>query len=139
MAEVTAAKAEAQRAATDKAANDARSADVQRQTRSASVEGAQSVAEAVKRVADAAVAAAQRVQPTDTDLDFDFSGTPGGTFTIDGYNLSSGGVVRISGVQAHTREWSTSRIVGDMPANVYPGIVEVVIDENTIRRGRYKA
>lgn len=109
--------------------------------RAASTEAATSVADAVRRVADAAVAEVQRTAPaSNQDLDFTFSGSPNGGFVITGPgNFSSSGSVQINGVHADTIAWSTSRIEGRMPAGVTSGEVLVIIDADTVRRGYYKA
>lgn len=107
--------------------------------KSAEVSGAQSVADAVKRVADAAVAAAQKSEPETTSYDFRFTGTPGGTFAIDGNNLGSSGTVLMGKTQLFTTEWSTTHIEGTLPAGMPSGEVVVHIDDKTNRRGYFKA
>lgn len=108
--------------------------------RGAAAEAATSVADAVKRVADAAVAEVQKSRATGGDGDFIFSGTPGGRFRIDGPvgSFSTNGTVKLNGVQLHTRAWSSMRIEGDLPAGSQPGEVTVAIDEKTVRRGYAK-
>lgn len=108
-------------------------------TQEGSVEGARSVAEAVRKVADAAVAEIQK-QPVGQIPELIFTGTPGGRFTIYGAgNLGPSGTVKVNGADQHTREWSTSRIVGDLAAGTQPGTVEVHVDDKTVRRGEFKA
>lgn len=130
-------KAAADKAAADKSAADRVAADKAAAHRDGAVEGARSVAEAVRRVADAAVAAVQNVQPAHTDREFQASGSAGGTFELNGPQgiFSSGGTVTLNGQQVHTTEWSTTRIVGRLPQGVKSGDIVVHIDDKTSRRG----
>lgn len=107
--------------------------------RNAESAGATSVAEAVKRVADAAVAEVQKVQPLATQ-DFVFEGTERGRFTIRGKGFSTNGTVRINGVQAKAPEWGDQFIAGSVPDGVRGGTVtvEVAVDEQTKQRGTFK-
>ena len=100
--------------------------------------GATSVAEAVKRVADAAVAAVQKVEPV-TEQPFLFVGAANGRFTIRGSGFSAGGVVRINGQQAETLEWGNTLIVGRVPGAVRAGkvTVEVAVDRQTVQKGTF--
>ena len=64
--------------------------------KTASTDAARTVAEAVKRVADAAVAEIQKIDVGEPQ-DFVFSGGQSGTFEIRGDGFSSSGTVRIGG------------------------------------------
>lgn len=104
----------------------------------AAAEGAAtSVAEAVKRVADAAVAAVQKVEPA-AKTDFRFTGRQGGAFTITGDGFGAGGTVKVNGVQAKVTAWGDEHIEGTL-ANAVSGNanVEVIIDDKTIQRGTF--
>lgn len=103
------------------------------------VTGAQSVADAVRRVADAAVAEVSRVQnqPAGPTSAFTFTGTPGGGFTIRGQGFGASGTVKVGGVQVRTTGWSTTEIHGTLPANVGSGEVVVQVDEKTALRGQF--
>ena len=100
------------------------------------VSGAQSVAEAVKRVADGAVAAAQRAGQSGPVVgNFVVSGSPGGRFTIRGDGFTGSGTVSLNGVQLVTDEWGGQLIRGKLPADAKSGEVVVRIDEKTEQRG----
>jgi hypothetical protein len=117
------ARTPAELAAERKSADDARS-------------GAQAVADAVTKVAQAAVEAAKGAQPRDAGLDFDASGSAGGQFTLDGEGFGASGTVLLSGTQQlFTREWSTTHIAGDLPADAKSGPVAVHVDDKTVKRG----
>ena len=120
----------------EKKAADAEKASV---SQAAAIEAAQSVADAVKRVADAAVAEVQKTAPV-AQQDFSFTGSPGGKFTIRGTGFSGGGTLTINGVQALTNEWGNEYIAGKMPEGVKAGqvAVEVIIDSTTRQRGSFK-
>lgn len=125
-------KAAADRAAADKATAE-RSAAA---TKGASVEGARSVADAVRRVADAAVAEIQKVSTVDKG-DFVSSGTAGGRFNIDGPvgSFGTNGTVTLNGVQLETRGWGSMHIEGVLPKDAKSGELVVHIDAETTRRG----
>jgi len=103
-------------------------------------EGAHSVAEAVKRVADAAVAEIAKVVPQDNDLDFSFSGKRGGLFVAEGPigTFGTSGTIKLAGMQLHTTSWSTQRIEGRLPSEAVSGEVLVYVDEKTIRKSRFQ-
>ena len=104
-------------------------------------EGAQSVADAVKRVADAAVAEVSKVKVEEEGSDFTFAGTPGGRFVITapGYGrFSTNGTVKLNGQQLHAFAWSSGRIQGNLPADAKPGDVEVAVDDKTKFTGKFK-
>jgi len=125
-------------AAADKAAADEQARVRAEQQKAGAVEGATSVAEAVRRVADAAVAAVQKAPVTGASSDFHVTGTPGGSIQLDASStgaFGASGTVKLNGAQIHTREWSSQRIVGDLPAGSTSGMVEVALDADTIRRG----
>ena len=105
-------------------------------TESAAV-GAQTVAEAVKRVADAAVAAVQQI-PAEHVYDFKIVGTPGNKFRIDGHGFSTGGSVLFGGVAAKTTGWGSTKIEGAIPPGAKTGEVVVWVDEKTQFRGYLK-
>jgi hypothetical protein len=131
----------AEKAAADKHAAEKR--ELQKKEQTAALSGAESVADAVRRVADAAVAEVQKsnlgVLP-----DVIVSGTPGGSFELRaGPNISFGasGTVTFGKQQAVTTEWSTSRIVGTVPANVGDNEVTDVtvhVDDKTKHVGQFK-
>lgn len=104
------------------------------------VEGAQAVADVVKRVADAAVAEIQRVGPTKSYGDFGLvTGRPGGQFRILGSGFGPGGSVHIGKSQAHILSWSTQEITGVLPADAKDGEVVVHVDDTVKRRGQFRA
>jgi len=131
-----AANAAKEREKTSAAAAYAANEKAASETRAAAV-GAQAVAEAVKKVAEAAVAEISKAKSGPAGLDFDAFGTPGGLFTIDGAPGSFGasGTVLMGKTQLHTREWSSSRIVGDLPAGTKSGEVVVHLDSETSKKG----
>lgn len=97
--------------------------------------GAQSVAEAVKRVADAAVAEVQRTAPVRAG-DFLIAGSAGSRFEIRGAGFSTGGTVTVNGRLVHTTGWGATRIEGVLPDGVKPGDeVVVIVDADTQQRG----
>lgn len=102
-----------------------------------SVEGAKSVADAVRRVADAAVSALQARPVAGPEGNFVFSAS-GNRFRIRGNGLGTNGTVKIGEQQLNVRAWGTTEIEGDMPANVpAEGEVCVYVDENTVQRAHY--
>lgn len=105
-----------------------------------SVSGAESVADAVKRVADAAVAEVQKTSAALLETDFRVSGTANGNFEIvsHGKNLGSSGTVQFNGVDAKTTEWSTTRIKGTVPAGMHDADVVVHVDDQTNYSARFK-
>lgn len=109
------------------------------QHKQSTISGATSVAEAVRRVTDAAVAEIQKTTPTNQDRDFTFTGTAGGRFEIRGHGFTASGTVKVGDVQLLTTEWSDSFIAGVMPAGVQSGEVTVNIDENTSQRSYFQA
>jgi hypothetical protein len=106
-------------------------------TQQTSATGAQAVADAVKRVADAAVAAVHQV-PAEQDYDFKIAGAPGSTFRIDGAGFSTGGSVLFGGIAAKTTGWGATKIEGIIPAGAKTGEVVVWVDEHTQFRGHLK-
>lgn len=72
--------------------------------------------------------------------DFIASGSPGGKFQLDGPvgTFGASGTVTLNGVQLHTREWSTQRVVGDLPAGSQSGVIEVAVSADLTRRGYLK-
>lgn len=103
----------------------------------ADTSGAQAVADAVKRVADAAVAEIAKVKPaSDKPSDFLATGVAGGRFMLDGPvgTFGPSGTVKLNGAQLQTREWSSQRVVGDLPQGAKSGTIEVYVDANTVRR-----
>lgn len=113
-------------------ANEKATADVK-----AAASGAQAVADAVRRVADAAVAEVSKTKASGQQAsDFHSSGSAGGKFLLEGPVgvFGASGTVRLNGAQLHTREWSSQRIVGDLPAGTRSGEVTVHVDSETTRR-----
>lgn len=111
-----------------------------RTEQAAAVTGAQAVADAVSKVAAAAVDAA-RSQSTGDDLDFVTSGAPGGTFHLrakTGPIFSDSGSVFVNGKPQKTLEWGATYIRGVLDADVKSGEVTVPIDAQTVRRGYLK-
>jgi hypothetical protein len=102
--------------------------------KAATLTGASAVADAVKRVADAAVA---EVAKTKVGLvpELVAAGTAGGKFAIRGSGFGAGGVVKVNGVQVRTTGWSTTSIEGMLPAEAVSGEVVVHVDDKTARRG----
>lgn len=108
-------------------------------SKSAAVAGAQAVADAVRKVADAAVSAVHATElRASGPSDFVFVGSPGGKFRINGRNLGTGGVVRLNGVQLNTVGWGATNIEGTLPGGAQPGQVTVEIDSQTTQTGQYK-
>ena len=118
--------------AEDKAKSDKAEAE-----KTAAVTGAQAVADAVNKVAAAAVDAAKTAAGK-TIPDVIVTGTPGGKFEIRGDGFSSGGSVLIGGVAQQTYEWGAQYIRGKLDANVVSGDVVVQIDKDTKRVGYLK-
>lgn len=100
--------------------------------------GANAVADAVKRVADAAVNEIKKV-PTAKVPDVVVEGVAGGSFTIRGTGFGTSGKVTFAGVPAKTNGWGDTRIEGVVPANVTEGEVVVHVDDKTQRKGFFKA
>lgn len=92
--------------------------------------GAAAVAEAVKRVADAAVAEVQKVAPEGA-YDFRIVSSPGGKFRIDGAGFSTGGSVLFGKTAAHTTGWGSTKIEGDVPPDAKTGDVTIWVDPET--------
>lgn len=124
-------------AAAERAANEERERAAAQ--RAGAQEGAQSVAEAVKRVADAAVAEVQKSK-TVPGQDFLFTGTAGGRFAVRGKGFGPSGTLKIGGHQALTDEWGNERIAGKVPEQVKAGdvVVEVLVDSSTTQRGTFR-
>lgn len=99
-------------------------------------EGAASVAEAVKRVADAAVKEIQNVKPEKAQ-DFSFTGSLNGRFTIRGKGFSTNGNVKFNGLQAQTNEWGDNFIAGKVPDGVKAGQVRVDVYGGHVQSGTF--
>lgn len=113
----------------------AKAEDKARVERTSAVGGAQAVAEAVKRVADAAVAAASRVEAA-PQFDFAITGVRGGVFRIRGdNNLGASGSVLLNGKSVETTGWGASNIEGKLPSDAQSGEVIVQLDAQTRRTG----
>lgn len=95
----------------------------------AAVSGAQAVADAVSKVANAAVDAAKSAQAFDAGLDFVITGHPGGTFEARGKGFSSSGAIFVNGRRQETFEWGDTYIRGRLDADVTSGEVTVPIDD----------
>jgi hypothetical protein len=103
-------------------------------------EGARTVAEAVDKVAKAAVAELAKDRRTPDEIVF--AGSPGGTFEITDAlsRFGSGGTVKINGVQALTNGWGASRIEGLMPEGAADkGKVEILVSTETTLTCDYPA
>ena len=109
-----------------------------RRDQTSAASGAQAVADAVKRVADAAVAETQRSRTAALAGDFSVSGSPGGRFTIRGNGFTGGGTVSLNGAQLVTDEWGDELVRGKLPADAKSGEVVVKIDESTEKRAYLK-
>lgn len=105
--------------------------------RSAAVTGAQAVADAVQRVADAAVAEVQKAPPPEK-ADLTMVGSAGGRFVIEGDGFGTNGTVTVAGRQVSTFGWGSRRIEGNLPADVQDGEVVVNIDDKTTVTGQFK-
>jgi hypothetical protein len=109
-----------------------------RRDQAAATSGAQAVADAVKKVADDAVAAAKGARASGPEGDFVISGTPGGRFTIRGDGFTASGTVLLAGKQLETHEWGDELIVGKLPSDAKSGEVTVWIDQDTQKKGYLK-
>lgn len=111
--------------------------DVDAKARTDARSGAEAVADAVKKVADAAVAAVKGA-PSGPSYDFDVA-LSGARFEINGTGFGANGVVTIGGHQADTVEWGANRIIGKTPGGL-SGEVEVVvhIDDKTKQTAKVK-
>lgn len=107
----------------------------------AAVSGAQAVADAVGKVAQAAVDQARGVRTREAPRDLTITGTPGGTFhlrstaTHASGGFSTGGSVLIGGKAQQTYEWGALYIRGRLDPDVQSGEVVVQIDAQTRRTG----
>lgn len=118
-------------------AREASQRDAAKAAHDTSVEGARSVADAVRRVADAAVAELQKRPIAGPEGNFVFSASAS-RFRIRGNGLGTNGTVKIGNQQLNVRAWGTTEIEGDMPANVpQSGEVVVHIDDKTTQRAHY--
>lgn len=91
---------------------------------------AQSVADAVKKVADAAVAEISKTK-TAPQGDFQVTGVVGGKFHIYGNGFRASGSVLLNGVSIPTVGWSNEHIEGRLPADAKSGPITVWIDKET--------
>jgi len=99
--------------------------------------GARAVADAVNRVADAAVSEIRKGRSGPV---YDFITTGHGTsFRLRGDGFTAGGSVLIGGRPATILAWGDENIEGTVPDGVSEGEVEVIIDDKTKKRGFYKA
>ena len=102
------------------------------------VSGATSVAEAVKRVADAAVDAVKEAKPSLVQ-DFIFTGNERGAFSIQGKGFSTNGTVKINGHQATTTAWGNEFIAGKVPDGVTSGDATVeVLAGGKVLKGTFR-
>lgn len=124
--------------ATDKLATDTDAAVKAASDKAAHVAGARTVANAITKFADAAIAELEKSSAS-LPGEFNVTGVAGGRFTIIGEGFSSGGTVKFGGVQAHTVEWGPRLINGYVPAGAQFGEVTVSIDEKTVKRGYWRA
>lgn len=116
--------------AADKAAADKATTE-----KSAFLAGAEAVAAAVNKVADAAVNEIKKTPATDVKPDLVASGVAGGKIRIIGTGFGSSGTVLLNGMGVRTNGWSTTSIEGVLPADAKSGVLEVVVDPETVRRG----
>jgi hypothetical protein len=91
-------------------------------------------------VVDEVVAEISKSKVEQEDVDFAFTGYPGGRFKIEGPHatFSTNGTVTLNGQQLHAFAWSSFRIEGNLPADAKPGEVIVAVDDKTRFRGRFK-
>lgn len=103
--------------------------------------GASAVADAVKKVADAAVAEVAKVKSVEIP-EILVEGSAGARFVIRpsraGIKLGTNGKVTFNGVTAKTDGWGATRIEGVLPDGVSAGEVVVHIDDKTQRRGFFR-
>ena len=107
----------------------------------AAVTGAQAVADAVNKVAAAAVEGARSARTADVVGDFVVTGHPGGTFHLrakSGPIFSSSGTVLVGGKAQTIFEWGADYIRGRLDDGVQSGEVVVQIDAQTRRVGYLK-
>ena len=122
---------------TNVAADAARSTDkvaADKTRNDAAVEGATSVADAVKRFSDAVVAdlKTKNMRPYDGDFDVATSSKAGGRIELRGEGFGTNGTLKVGGHQVKTTEWGSQHIIGNLPADVKNGDAVVVhVDEKT--------
>ena len=116
-----------------------RAADKAEAEHGGALTGAQAVAAAVNKVAAAAVEEVQKSAKRGDRVDFLASGSPGGKVRLVGkggnVGFGSSGTVMLNGSALFTESWSTTAIEGRLPADAKSGVLEVVVDEDTVRRG----
>jgi len=97
------------------------------------VEAAQSVAQAVQKVADAAVAEIRKTPAPGKAYDFVVVGTPGGRFEARSANrFSSSGTILLGGHALQTNEWGASFIAGTLPPDAKAGDAIVDIGDGRV-------
>ena len=112
--------------------------DSAKETKTAAVIGAQAVADAVAKVATAAVAEVQKTKFAPEDNRIVITGTPGGRFELRGDGFGSSGSLLIGGKQARTTAWGTMRIEGWLPEGITDGDELVIwISKETQLHGVY--
>ncbi|HVJ72036.1 MAG TPA: IPT/TIG domain-containing protein [Sphingomicrobium sp.] len=101
----------------------------------AAVEGASSVADAVKKVADAAVEAASKAKTAGPPPEITVTANAKGKFVIRGSGLGKSGTVKFGPHQANTVEWGPEYIAGQTPGGL-SGETEVVVhvDDRTSKK-----
>lgn len=104
------------------------------QENAAQLEGARSVVDAIKSVADDALAQAARVK-SGPKPELTAAGTVGGKITVIGEGFGPSGTLFLNGAVVKTNGWSTRRIEGTLPADARSGEVVVWVDPDTQRRG----
>jgi hypothetical protein len=103
------------------------------------VEGAQSVAEAVKRVADAVISDVQSKDIGFLPEVLVSGGTKkGNQFELRGEGFGTNGTLKVGGHQVKTTEWGPQHIVAELPADVKDGdAVTIIVDDKTTKTGYF--
>lgn len=117
-------------------ADDKRTADMKAQDderdraeKAAAALGARAVADAVTKVAHAAVEGASAAAARGSvAYDFGVTGQPGSTFEIHGKGFSTGGSVFLNGRRLHTDEWGDTYIRGRLDTDAMSGEVVIPVD-----------
>lgn len=112
----------------------AKAEEQQKRDAASAAVGAEAVAEAVKKAADAAVVGARSARGAAASGDFVVSGNAGGRFTIRGNGFTASGTVTLNGKQLNTTAWGNEQIEGHLPADAKSGEIVVWIDDKTQKR-----
>lgn len=105
----------------------------------AAVEGARSVADAVTKLANAAVIEVQKGNRTPAP-EIVATGTPGGRFKIRSVRagttaFGASGSVLLNGKAVETTGWSSMQIEGKLPSDAKSGEIVVWVDPETQHKG----